>query len=161
MKSKVSRIFLLFVMFFGFCAAEPSSEEKTDTGGKIVMKKTLKNGLTAILFSKNNTTFYRMLFKDVIYQRCFVSGSKVATDLKVQEYDFDYDGKLDAIQIGVDDSDFTPFIVSIHEGSIEIEALPENWKSGSKYPYDAFISYVKNRKGIKQTADQDADGDAE
>ena len=148
MKTTARHILLIILALCVSCAAEPKSDEKNVTDA-IEMKKTSKNGITSFTFSMGDTNIYRILFKDVIYQRAFLSRGGLDTNIRVQEYDLDLDGKLDAIQIGADDKDFTPFLVSIEEGRIEIEALPENWQSGSEYPYDAFISFVKKRKGIK------------
>lgn len=149
MKSTLRYILLIVVFYSAFCEAEPSAARKDEANNSIEMKKASKNGLTVVLFSRGGTNFYRLVFKDVIYSRTFAPGITTIFDLRVTEHDLDMDGKLDAIQIGKDDHNFSAYIVLIEDGKMDIEPLPDNWKDGSEYPYDTFMNYVKKRKGIK------------
>lgn len=154
MKNKTMRILFAIlishVILLSGSFAEPNESTDFEVSHLIELKKTSSGGITSFIFKVNGITFYRFICKDkIIIQRNFFAKQGTDSDLRITEYDINVDGSLDAIQIGKDDSDFSPFMVTTKNGEIDITPLPKNWISGSKFPFDAFMNYVKAQKGIE------------
>jgi len=149
MKTLARYIPLLLLVLGAYCVAEPTVATKIGSSLPIEMKRTSKGGITSFTFRRGDSLIYRLVFRDVIIQRAYFGEGGRNADLRVLEYDLDEDGNVDAIQIGEDDTNFTPYFVSISDGKIDVEALSNNWKDGSEYPYDAFMKYVKKRKNLQ------------
>lgn len=145
--NKIIFIFTTVSIFFS-CSATAQVDSKKDDAKRniIILSKSSRKNITIFLFKKNKELIYRLVCTGSSLQRTFFS-----TDLgfRVTEYDLNFDGKIDAIQIGHDDSNFSAFIVNeMKDGLIDISRLPDGWDNGSKYPFDTFIEYVRKQKKL-------------
>lgn len=129
--------------------AETITPENSKVNNVIEMKKVSKNGISIFTFHQDGKCFYRLACKKNSIQRTFVVKSGTNSDVRVTEYDLDYDGNIDGIQIGENDENFTPYLVLFENETIDIELLPKNWRDSSEFEFDAFMNYLKKRKNIK------------
>ena len=146
MKNNPIVYLLIMILFVENCRAEDvtTSDDKKDSS--IILKKTSKNNITIYIFKINDINIYRLACIGKSIQRTLFQGN---SEVRITEYDFDLDGAIDAIQVGKDDWNFSPYLVQMKNGEVDIVSLPEDWKKDSKYPYDTFVEYIKKTKGIK------------
>jgi hypothetical protein len=153
-KNKCRRAFFTSVVYLNItiCSsfAKPSASTNFEVSCPIKIKSRSNNGIASFIFYVDETAIYRLISKNgIIIQRSFLAQKGADSALRITEYDLNVDGSLDAIQIGKNDNDFSPFLVTITNGQLDISPLPEKWTNRSEYPFDAFMKYVKAQKGIK------------
>jgi hypothetical protein len=140
-------VYTLILLFFVLnCRAEEAVAADNKAEDSIIMNKATANGMTVYIFKINGKNSYRLVCFGKSIQRTLFAGD---SGVRITEYDFDKDGFIDAIQIGRDDTNFSPYLVQMINGEVDIVSFPDDWKKESKYPYDTFVEYIKKTKGIK------------